>query len=51
MPMAFVAETLGVTPQQMPQLLDDIVAEADMAVVSQAKAFGVSGMTADGQVA
>lgn len=51
MPMAFVAETLGVTPQQMPQLLDDIAAEADMAAVSQAKAFGVSGMTADGQVA
>lgn len=51
MPMAFVAETLGVTPQQMPQLLDDIAAEADMAAVSQAKAFGVTGMTVDGHVA
>jgi len=51
LPMSYIAEKLGESPQQIPQLLEDIEAEQTVVAVNQARAFGVTGLTADEAVA
>lgn len=40
-PTRYIAEMLGVAPQDIPQLLDDIDAETTQQAVAQARSFGV----------
>jgi hypothetical protein len=49
--LGYIAEMLGETPQAIPNLLAEIEAEQSAEASNQARAFGVTGLSADEEVA